>query len=278
MKTAKYIVDDRLIEVSVEGSSDFAFGKNELLSNEQRDIVFGQSWYTDGYRSFKFLENRDFDQVKIGVTKCIAKIVQDVGIDVKEFRLEDYHKYVTTNELHYKVVSRTRDLFSGDFNFPIDEMIPKFEQLIGFGLTDIDPFNKSKMHIILRINRPGSTDLNPPHKDIYGAWDEAGRIPQFVNLWIPICGVTPMSSLPVAPGSHLLTEDKVFRTFQGAVVDGNKYRVNAVLEWDGSNRLMRPKVDYGEVLMFSGHLIHGLAKNELDDTTRVALEFRLFKK
>jgi len=30
--------------------------------------------------------------------------------------------------------------------------------------------------------------------------------------------------------------------------------------------------------MFSGHLIHGLAINEETDKTRVALEFRLFKK
>jgi hypothetical protein len=30
--------------------------------------------------------------------------------------------------------------------------------------------------------------------------------------------------------------------------------------------------------MFSSHMIHGLAINEEEDVTRVALEFRLFKK
>jgi hypothetical protein len=278
MRTAKYTIDDRLIEVNMEGSPEFAYGKHELLSNAKDDITYGRSWYPNGYQAFDFLNGPEFDLLKSGLTKSITRIMREAGVDAPEMRLEDYHKHIPSNEVHFKVVSRTRDLFSEDFNFPIIEMIPKFEELIGFGLSDVDPFSKEKMHIIVRINRPGSTDLNPPHKDIYGVWDEEGRIPHFVNLWIPICGVTSKSSLPVAPGSHLLTEDKVLRTFQGAVVDGNKYRVNAVLEWDGSSRLMRPKVDYGQVLMFSGHLIHGLAKNEQEDTTRVALEFRLFKK
>jgi ectoine hydroxylase-related dioxygenase (phytanoyl-CoA dioxygenase family) len=157
-------------------------------------------------------------------------------------------------------------------------MIPKFEEMVGFGLTDVEPQTKEKMHIIVRINRPGSMDFNPPHKDIYEGWDKNGRVPQFVNLWIPICGVTSKSSLPVVPRSHHLTEDKILRTFEGAVVEGNKYRVKAVVEWDGKNDLIRPEVKYGEVLLFSGHLIHGLAKNELEDQTRIALEFRLFKK
>jgi ectoine hydroxylase-related dioxygenase (phytanoyl-CoA dioxygenase family) len=134
------------------------------------------------------------------------------------------------------------------------------------------------MHIIVRINRPHSNDYNPPHKDIYEGVDGENYIPLFINFWIPICGVTEKSSLPISPASHLIPENQILRTFDGAVVAGNKYRVRMVKEWAGKNTLERAKVTDGQVLVFSSHLIHGLAINEEQDLTRVALEFRLFKK
>ena len=136
----------------------------------------------------------------------------------------------------------------------------------------------ARLHIIIRINRPFSTDQNPPHKDIYELWDSAGYIPRFVNLWIPICGVTTNSSLSIVPGSHLIPEDRIRRTFEGGVMDGNRYRVRMISEWDGSNRMERAAAACGEVLMFSSHLIHGMGLNCEKSSTRVALEFRLFKR
>jgi ectoine hydroxylase-related dioxygenase (phytanoyl-CoA dioxygenase family) len=50
-----------------------------------------------------------------------------------------------------------------------------------------------------------------------------------------------------------------------------------IKEWGGSHTLERAVVKDGQVLFFSSHLIHGLAINEEEDLTRVALEFRLFK-
>jgi ectoine hydroxylase-related dioxygenase (phytanoyl-CoA dioxygenase family) len=54
-------------------------------------------------------------------------------------------------------------------------------------------------------------------------------------------------------------------------IDGKPYIINI----DDSQEY---SIDYGEVLIFSSHLVHGLAINEESDTTRVALEFRLYKK
>lgn len=86
-----------------------------------------------------------------------------------------------------------------------------------------------------------------------------------------------MSSLPIVPYSHLIPEKHIRRTFSGAIIEGRQYHVRFVESWGGSNRLSRSNVKQGEVLMFSGFLIHGLAKNFNDDLTRVALEFRLFQ-
>lgn len=278
MKPLQYLIDGNPLSVNMQGSSEFKHGRAEVLSNSETDITYGLDWHHMGYHAFEFLSPVEHQALVAGLTKSVAAIISELGIDTAGFKLDDYHKTVTTTELHHQVASRTRDLFAKDFNFPIEEMIPRFEQLVGFGLTDFNPHVGEKMHIIVRINRPGSNDFNPPHKDMYGPWDREGLIMRFMNLWIPVCGVTNLSSLPVAPGSHLIAEDKVLRTFEGAVTEGNKYRVNAIAAWDGRSELIRPVVKDGEVLMFSSHLIHGLAKNELPDTTRVALEFRLFRK
>jgi ectoine hydroxylase-related dioxygenase (phytanoyl-CoA dioxygenase family) len=53
--------------------------------------------------------------------------------------------------------------------------------------------------------------------------------------------------------------------------------VNLILNWNRSKQLGRVKIETGEVLIFSPHLIHGLALNYKIDQTRVGLEFRLFK-
>ncbi len=98
-----------------------------------------------------------------------------------------------------------------------------------------------------------------------------------MNLWIPIAGVTENTSLGMVPGSHKLSDVEIVRTYDGGVVEGNTYRVRMIKEWAGSHALKRADVKDDEVLLFSSHLIHGMAINAEEDLTRVALEFRLFK-
>lgn len=278
MEKIQYVIDKKNYDVSLVGSPKLEYGKPEFLSNSETDISFGQDWYKAGFETYNFLNEVEFDLLKSGLTQCISKIVSEHVENIEGFSLDNYHHFVKSDEVHHKVVAVTRHLFPADFNFPLNDIITRFEKLIGFGLTDTDPDSGDQLQIIIRINRPRSKDFNPPHKDIYEGWDRESILMKFVNLWIPIAGVNNLSSLPVVPGSHLMSEDKILRTFEGGILEGKQYRVRAVAEWDGSNELVRPEVDYGEVLMFSAHLIHGLAFNDQEDQTRVALEFRLFKK
>ncbi|MCP9756283.1 phytanoyl-CoA dioxygenase [Lacihabitans sp. CCS-44] len=278
MPTTNFEINGKTYAVSIDGCPEFRYGKNAVLAGVNTDIVYSQPWYAEGYTAADFLSVDEFAFLKSGLTASVKKIItEELGFDTHGFTLEKYHHFVRTNEEHYKVVSRTRDLFSADFNFPIEEMIPKFEKILGFSLTDIDPMLKEKLHIIVRINRPKSNDYNPPHKDIYEEVDKNDYIPPFVNFWIPIAGVTENSSLPIVPGSHQISEAEILRTFDGGVVEGNTYRVRMIREWSGSHTLERAAVKDGQVLLFSSHLIHGLAINEEEDLSRVALEFRLFK-
>jgi len=279
MNTIEFSIDDKNISVNIAEETQFTFGKSEVLSNSETDITYNQKWYKLGYAVFQFLKQEEFENLVDGIKASIIKIIkEELKVNVSDFRLEDYHNYIKDNADHYRITSRTRDLFPQDFNFQIKELIPRFEEFLGFELSDIDPDTNMQVHIILRINRPNSNDYNPPHKDIYEGVDNENTIPKFMNFWIPICGVTSHSSLPIAPGSHLIEESKICRTVTGASLEGNKYRVRLVREWDGNNALKRVEIKNSEVLVFSSHLIHGLAINSEKNKTRIALEFRLFKK
>jgi hypothetical protein len=278
MKQTTFTIDGKERAFSIENAPTFKAGNDEVLSNEKFDITFHQPWYQEGYTEVDFLSNEQFDDLIDGISKSISAIIEkECGIDTTGFTLEKYHHFVKADEDHFKIVKKTRDLFSDDFSFSVKSIIPRLEEILKFNLTDFDEVEKEDMHIIVRINRPLSTDFNPPHKDIYEGVDK-GYIPQFVNFWIPIAGVTDKSNLPIAPKSHFINEKDIVRTFEGAHIEGHTYRVRMIKSWNGSSDLVRSTVKYGQVLIFSSHLIHGLAVNDESDLTRVALEFRLFKK
>ena len=280
MENFVFRIDGKEFLFPTDGAPDFSYGKEEVVSTPETDITFGQEWYARGYSILEFLKEEEFQSLKKGLSDSVEEIIQhELGKDTNGFNLESYHQYVTDDQDHYKVILKTRDLYLREFKFPIETLFNAFENHLGFELTDIDPQTGEPIYIIIRINRPGSNDFNPPHKDIYHFMDGSeAYIPQFLNIWLPISGVTPKSSLPLAELSHLLPESNILRTRKGGVIGKNKYNVRMVKEWAKSNELKRTNVTYGEALIFSSHLVHGLAVNEEQDTTRVSLEFRLFKK
>lgn len=278
MKKTDYQIDGTKYTISINGSPLFEVGKDEVLSKQDTDITFDQPWYEIGFSEQNFLSQEEFHSLKTGLTASIKKIIEkETTVNTDGFELENYHNFVVNDEMHFKIVSKTRDLFAEDFNYPVMELTNRLSKILGFNLTDINPNDQKKVHIIVRLNRPKSNDYNPPHKDIYEGVDNDSYIPQFVNFWIPIAGVTKNSSLPLAPKSHKFNEQSICRTFEGGMMEGNKYRVRTIKSWNGENSLIRSTVQNGQVLIFSGHLIHGLAINNEDNKTRVALEFRLFK-
>jgi hypothetical protein len=273
-----YKIDKSSHTIEIPDNQIFKSGESKVLSSRETDVTFGQPWYNDGYVIKNFLSESEFSDLKRGIESTLIDIIADSDIDTNNFTLEKYHKFVESDSDHFSVVSRTRDLFPSDFNFDVKKMIPKFEKILGFELSDYDIDGDEQVHIIVRVNRPNSNDYNPPHKDMYEAYDKDGYFPKFLNFWVPISGVTNKSSLPIVPGSHIISESQIERTLDGGIAGKNKYRVRFVKKWGNDNQLQRAKVKDGDVLIFSSHLIHGFAVNEEIDTTRIALEFRLFKK
>lgn len=269
VKTCHLHIDDAPFQFEVEG--EFSWGQPESLFKKENNVISKTSWKDMGYGVVNAFTKVEFDTLKHSVTQNILKAIKanNIALDEESFRLENYHKVVTTNEAHLGVIDITRNLTNEDFDFDIELLVKRFGDELGYRLTSwVEELQKT--HIQIRINRPSSLDINPPHKDGYlSYWED------IVNVWIPIAGCTQQTSLPVAPGSHLLPENEIFRTeSKGATINGNTYFVPCILKTKSGNlNMVRPNPAEGEALLFSPFLIHGAAVN-LSDSTRVSIELR----
>lgn len=217
---------------------------------------------------FKNLESSIKKQVFLGLKKA------GITIDFEDFDLEKYHKYASKNDIHLKVIDYTRNLTNKDFDLDFSILEQKFSSAINTSLSsEISEFGRS--HIQIRLNRPGSLDFNPPHRDSYLSYYK-----NILNIWIPIVGCNENSSLPIVPKSHLLAERDIERTkAKGATINGNTYYVPCISKTiNGSLEMIRPNPKQGQSLIFTPFLIHGAAFNGNKDQTRVALELRFEKK
>lgn len=269
-----YIVGNKKVEFV--SNNIYKFGKKIILSNSVSDISFSKSWYKKGYSIYRnVFTKKEFTSLKKKITLTIENILKKEKINTKYFSLENYHNFIKDENTHNEIVKMTSELFQENIFFKIDDIIEKLEKATKLSLSQF--FKNKKMHIIIRIVRPSSSDFNPVHKDIYDSYDKKKKLLKILNFWIPICGVNLNSALTLVPSSHLIPENKILRTYTGAVINNQKYRVNNILSWDGQNELTRVPVKYKSVLAFSSHLIHGLGIN-YGKSTRIALEFRLYKK
>lgn len=269
-KLCQLYIDGKQFQFNVEG--DFFWGEEKLLYNDDDNIISKMEWKHDGYAVVSVFEIEEFKILKESIKKNIIKALhkQSIVFDEDNFTLENYHKIVTTNEQHNKVIDVTRNLENKDFDFNIDALAERLGVILGYELTTwVEELKKT--HLQIRISRPNSLDINPPHRDGYlSYWED------IINVWVPIEGCNNKSSLPVFPGSHLITENNILRTeSKGAKINGNIYYVPCVLETkNGPIKMLRPNPMQGEVLVFTPYLIHGAGVNLNNDITRVALELR----
>jgi len=168
----KYHIDSEELQLNVQG--DFRQSElSKVLSNESTDICFHLPWYSDGYVCESLFNEKEFSKLHDGIERVIrGKLEKFSGSSLTDFTLNKYHHFVDDEE-HIKIVRETRDLFPEDFDFDVEKIHSRLAQKTGLRLTDESPYEGGKMHIIIRINRPGSEDFNPPHKDIYEHYDGA---------------------------------------------------------------------------------------------------------
>ena len=276
-----YKINDKVLKVEAPNDTKFFVGENICLSDKY-DITKNLSWYKKGYIIKNFSNILSFAKIKDSITQSIKKIIlqNHPEINLNNFKLEKYHEYISSDQ-HLKLDKLYKRLYPKDLGFDDKKIINFISKEVG---KDLSYKNEKNINhwIIIRIIMPSSTGTlgyNPAHKDIYDEdFDARNLIPKMVNTWIPICGVNKNTGLPLAISSHLFKESEILRTKSGATIEGQKYSVNCIKSWGGNNQLKIISPKEGELLIFSSHLIHGLAKNYNIDQTRVSLEFRLHKK
>jgi hypothetical protein len=275
VETCELCIDGRSFSFQVEG--EFTWGEDEVLY-EPNGVLSRASWKEKGYGTIQVFTPAQKQQLVDGTVRIIKGLFDELDYHCpRDFRLEDYHKVVVTPEMHQEVIKRTRFLTNKDFPLSTVDIAQRVSSAIGRSLSVYNPvLNRVRRAregvVILRISRPQSLDINPPHRDGYlDVWKHT------LNCWIPVAGCDRNSSLPLIPGSHLSNEKDIFRTAaESARFNGLAYTVPAIVKIKRGMFMTRPEVRLGELLAFTPFMIHGSALNLNPETTRVSFELRLF--
>ena len=273
-----YKIDGDIINLKID-PDEYSVGQVVNLGQNFDDLAQTKDWYDEGFAIEKTESFFDIDKLRKATECALKEIISgiDASIDLTNFKMENYHQFVT-DDMHLEVIQKTRRLFPRDISIDVDEILQRFSDYFERKLSFTNPVSRIEQWMIARLNRPKSNDFNTAHKDVYESYDKYQKIPQMINIWVPLIGVTGKNSLPVAPRSHLLPENKILRTKAGSTVNGVKYSVNSIKSWAGDSSLIRLPLKQNEFLIFSSHLIHGLAFNTEEDITRISFEFRLYGK
>lgn len=283
----KCFIEDKCVAFELVG--DTVVGDESILLLQDKNLIENTDWKDLGYTITSFLDVDAFETLKQGIENIIAQLIIRVdGRMDNNFKMINYHKYVN-DEQHLKITRLIQHGWNVS-EFPID--FKKVEQRISAELhkevtaeakhlnpldfrTGLTEKRYERMYIFnLRIVRPQKLqDNNPPHRDVW-----IDRLRHAVNIYVPFCGSTLNSSLPLLPGSHLLKESDIERTSANATLNATQYSVpcvTAVLQ--EPLRLIRPNPNENEMLIFSPYLVHGCAYNFEENQTRISLEARFWQ-
>lgn len=248
-------------------------GTDVVLLDKSIDLTAHTPWHETGYTIEKLFDDELYNTFTKNVYNLLIKCWRDAGLVITDsFALQDYHKVATDFETHLRAVEKTKLLSVHDFPVPIHLLEERIATICKTPLITKNPFDGQTI-FHFRVIRPGKTDNNPLHRDV---WLE--DYDNCINLYIPIAGSNPLTSLMIIPGSHLWAESKIERTAGGALINGIKFNVPAVTAIEEDFTVVRPSPGVNEVLVFSPYLIHGGAINSSPDQTRISIEIRLWKR
>tara|TARA_Y100000589_G_C27055439_1_gene589099 strand:- start:67 stop:918 length:852 start_codon:yes stop_codon:yes gene_type:complete len=273
-----YIVDKDYVTRSYKG--EIVTTKHKKVEIEKDiNLLEKSEKNSDGFLVSSFLEKDQFLKLQSSVFKFLSR---SFNLDLNKQNITD--KLSKIDDKNFK--DKMKKLYYGipfeELNFSKSQIEERVSRLVKLNLICDDLPSKSDGTYVgppgpesvqIRIVRPNKPEFNPPHRDIY--YD---NLRNALNCFMPIYGVNNKSSLPIIIGSHLWPEDETIRTEKYPIVDGTKFSVPAIISRkDGSIiRMKRPKVDYGNLMLFSPYSIHGGGVN-LGKQVRISFELRFWK-
>ncbi len=268
----KIKLNNQTVHFNVEGAR--AFGADTVLLQNHDDLTDATHWKDQGFVVAPLLEETLFQQFQKGMENQLRHFLHATHLtDDPNFPLTQYHHLVHSNyQKHLEVVNKAKLIENSHFPIDVAVLEERLSEICEVQIRNTNPYNKEKV-FHFRIIRPDSNDNNPLHRDV---WLEEYH--DCINIYVPICGSNPRSSLTLIPGSHWWKESFVQKTIQGARVNGVQFNVPAITEVKKKFQVIRPDPKLNEILVFSPYLIHGGAVNLNPDTTRISLEMRFWRK
>lgn len=243
-------------------------GSDDVLLEQEDNLLVNASFNERGWDTQLLLEPADYQQLHSGIFTLIRLALAAEGKEISDsLPLEKYHDAVN-DRLHEKIVARISNLPIGLLPISMDILPKRIGKMLHTMVSTLNP-NTGLNLFHIRIIRPGKSDFNPIHKDVW-----LPRLKNAVNLYLPLCGSNQHSSLPVISGSQWWSEAEIERTKSGFM----GFTVPTALSCKVKPIIERPPVPDGHGLVFSPYLLHGGAENTNKDLTRISLEMRFFRK
>lgn len=267
----EYEVNGHKLTYYADGAE--AQGDDRVLLEYADDLSKNNPWSNDGYVIQPLFNTEEYSLFQQQTRSLLLELWNKSGLTFPEnFRLEDYHQVANDRAKHLQAVEQTKLISTSGFPLGLKRIEERISAICSVPLIALNPFDsQSVFHF--RVVRPGLTDNNPLHRDI---WLEDYK--DCINIYIPIAGSNERSSLILLPGSHRWPESDLHKTAGGAVINGVKFNVPAVTKINRSFDVARPNPRENEVLVFSPYLVHGGAVNLNRDTTRISIEMRFWRR
>lgn len=250
--------------------NDLMTGNDIISINESDNLLSGSDYGNTGFFVTRILDDKNYVILKNRITSFIENRIETItGNKIANFTLDKYHTFVKNDEDHYKIANWEMEVsvladFEEMIRSVLSETVKKKLRLKKIVIND-----KLQDIIGFRIVRPSKGDENPFHRDSWmKQWENT------LNVWIPVAGCKTENSLTIIENSHFWNDSRICRTKEGVIYNNKKFKVAAAVSTDYDIHLHTPNPVYGEALVFSPYLIHGNAKNNINDTTRVSIELR----
>jgi hypothetical protein len=195
------------IELEVDGTT--SFGDGLVLLDVDDDLTAGTPWQADGYTVAELLTADEFAELTLRFEDLLARVVTEAGSSAPGYAMQAHHRFVDDAQ-HAAVASAIRNGFpTTELGGLASRLTEAVSQLCGTDVVPVCPAPyepgiraDGASRFFLRVVRPGSTtDHNPPHRDVW-----IPRLRNALNLYLPLCGSSPQTSLPLVPGSHRWAE------------------------------------------------------------------------
>lgn len=122
-----YKIDGDVIDVNIE-PDEYSVGKLENLSQNFDDLAKSKDWYNEGFAIEKAVSFFDIFKLRKATESALKEIISglDTSIDLKNFKMENYHQFVT-DDMHLEVIQKARRLYPRDISINVDEILQKIQ-------------------------------------------------------------------------------------------------------------------------------------------------------